>query len=97
MVGLYLAGQWRSLARLARELQEVVERNAEKYALLQRDDIEQVNAAGAEELARRGMQVNTADTESFRAELGGFYARWRERAGPAAWRLLESYAGEIRR
>ena len=41
------------------------------------------------------MQVNTADTDSFRVRLGPFYARWREKAGPATWRLLESYAGEI--
>lgn len=85
-------GAWRALPS---GMQEIVERNAEKYALLQRADIEQVNTAGAEELARLGMQVNTADTETFRARLGGFYARWRERAGPATWRLLESYAGEI--
>src|SRR5271166_6118746 len=49
---------------LPRAIQEVVERNTEKFALLQRKDIERVNAAGAEELARRGMQVNTADTAS---------------------------------
>ncbi len=85
---------WRALPRA---IQEVGERNAEKYALLQRDDIEQVNAAGAEELARHGMQVNTADTDSFRARLGEFYASWQQKTGPAAWRLLESYAGEIRR
>jgi len=30
---------------LPRTIQEAVERNAEKFALLQRDDIEQVNAA----------------------------------------------------
>ncbi len=83
---------WRGLPR---EIQQVVERNADKFALLQREDIEQVNAAGAEQLASRGMQVNTADTASFRARLSDFYARWRERAGPAAWRLLESYAGDI--
>jgi TRAP-type transport system periplasmic protein len=77
------------------KIQEVVERNAEKFALLQRGDIEQVNAAGAEELARKGMQVNTADTASFRAKLGDFYARWRAKAGPTTWRVLESYAGEI--
>jgi tripartite ATP-independent transporter DctP family solute receptor len=76
-------------------MQQIVERNAERFALLQREDIELVNAAGAEELARKGMQVNTADTESFRARLGAFYARWREQAGPATWRLLESFAGEI--
>ena len=77
---------------LPRPIQEAVERNAEKYAMLQRDDIERVNAAGAEELARLGMVVNTADAASFRARLGGFYARWREKAGPAAWRLLEAHA-----
>jgi TRAP-type transport system periplasmic protein len=80
---------------LPRAVQEVVERNAEKFALLQRDDIEKVNAAGAVELARRGMQVNTANTASFRARLGDFYKSWRTKAGPQLWRLLESYAGEI--
>jgi TRAP-type transport system periplasmic protein len=80
---------------LPQEMQQVVERNAEKFALLQREDIEEVNAAGAEELARRGMTVNTADTESFRTKLGSFYASWRQTAGPTTWRLLESYAGEI--
>jgi tripartite ATP-independent transporter DctP family solute receptor len=83
---------WRALPS---EIQAIVEHNAEKFALLQRENIEQVNAAGAEELARRGMTVNTADTASFRAKLAPFYARWREKAGPAKWRLLESYAGEI--
>jgi TRAP-type transport system periplasmic protein len=82
---------------LPREIQDVVEDNAEKFALLQRDDIEQVNAGGAEELTRKGMEINTADTDSFRAKLGDFYARWRTRAGPTMWRLLESYAGEIGR
>jgi tripartite ATP-independent transporter DctP family solute receptor len=86
------ASAWNALPRA---MQQVAERNAEKFALLQRADIEQVNAAGTEQLARLGMQVNTADTASFRAKLGAFYARWREKAGPATWHLLESYAGEI--
>jgi TRAP-type transport system periplasmic protein len=86
------AGAW---AALPRDIQEAVERNQEKFALLQRQDTEAINAAGAEELARRGMKVNTADTDSFRAALGPFYARWREQAGPAAWRLLETYSGAI--
>jgi TRAP-type transport system periplasmic protein len=86
------AGAW---AALPRDIQQIVERNQEKFALLQRQDTEAINAAGAEELARRGMAVNTADADSFRAALGPFYARWREQAGPAAWRLLETYAGEV--
>jgi TRAP-type transport system periplasmic protein len=86
------AAAWTALSR---PVQDVVERNAEKFALLQRDDVEKVNDAGAEELARRGMQVNTADTASFRMRLGDFYKSWREKAGPEMWRLLESFAGEI--
>src|SRR5262252_729197 len=87
------ASAWNALPR---GIQEVAERNAEKFALLQRADIEQINTAGADELARRGMQVNAADTVSFRSKLGEFYKDWREKAGPEVWRLLESYAGEIR-
>ena len=88
------AAAWRALPR---EIQQIVERNAEKFALLQREDTERVNAGGVEELASKGMQVNTANTDGFRAKLGPFYARWRENAGTATWRLLESYAGEIGR
>jgi TRAP-type C4-dicarboxylate transport system substrate-binding protein len=80
---------------LPRSVHAVVERNAEKFALLQRDDVEKINAAGAEELARLGMQVNTADTASFRSRLVEFYKSWRAKAGPEMWRLLESYAGGI--
>lgn len=83
---------WRALPR---ETQEILEHNAERFALLQREDVEQINATGADDLARKGMKVNTADTGSFRVRLGAFYARWREKADPTAWRLLESYAGEI--
>jgi tripartite ATP-independent transporter DctP family solute receptor len=95
--GFTLLANATAWAALPRAVQEVVEQNTEKFALLQREEIEKVNAAGAEELARCGMQVNTADTASFRARLGDFYASWREKAGPEMWRLLESYAGEIGR
>jgi TRAP-type transport system periplasmic protein len=94
--GFTLLANAAAWSALPRAVQEVVERNAEKFALLQRADVEQINAAGAEELARRGMQVNTADTASFRSRLGDFYKDWRAKAGPEAWRHLESYAGEIR-
>jgi TRAP-type C4-dicarboxylate transport system substrate-binding protein len=95
VVGFHAAANAARWCGLPLEIQQVVERNAEKFALLQREDIEQVNAAGAKELASRGMTVNTADVASFRAKLGPFYARWREKAGPATWPLLESYAGGL--
>jgi TRAP-type transport system periplasmic protein len=85
-------GAWLALPVAMRQ---IVERNLEKFALLQRADVEVVNAAGAAQLEALGMRVDTADIASFRAKLGGFYARWREKAGPEAWRLLECYAGEV--
>ena len=81
--------------KLPAEIQTVVARNAATFALLQRDDIERVNAAGAEALARNGMIVNAADTASIRARLGDFTARWRARFDPAAWALLEAAAGGV--
>ena len=88
------AGSWQALPA---EIQAVVERNADKFALLQRADIETVNAAGTQALARHGMIVNEADTASIRARLGDFTQRWRARFDPAAWKLLEDAVGGLGR
>ncbi|HEX3862844.1 MAG TPA: TRAP transporter substrate-binding protein [Stellaceae bacterium] len=88
------AASWRALPQ---EIRDVVDRNADKYALLQRADIEAVNAAGAEALARVGMQVNAADALGMRARLGEFYARWRGRFAPAVWALVDGDAAEGKR
>lgn len=80
---------WQALPEAIRG---VIERNAEKYALLQRSDIERVNAAGEAALRQAGMAVNSADARSIRAALGGFYVHWRARFDPAAWALLEAAA-----
>jgi TRAP-type transport system periplasmic protein len=93
--GFTLLANAAAWSALPRAIQEVIERNAAKFALLQRGDVEMVNAVGAQELERRGMQVNTTDTPSFRAKLGDFYTRWRAKAGPETWRLLESHADGI--
>ena len=93
--GFTLLANAEAWAALPGEIQTVVERNAERYALLQRADIEAVNAAGAKALAAQGMAVNAADAVSIRAALGDFYRRWRQRFDPAAWALLEAQAGAI--
>jgi TRAP-type transport system periplasmic protein len=90
--GFTLLANAAAWAALPRDIQETVERNAERFALLQRADIARVNAAAADDLARRGMQIATADVASFREKLGDFYMRWRAKAGAEAWRLVETYA-----
>ncbi len=83
------AAAWQALPIAIRE---IVERNAERCALLQRADIEAVNAAGREALARDGMLVNQADTQSIRTALGDFQQRWMARFDPAAVALLRGAA-----
>src|SRR5207244_9353483 len=72
---------------LPRDIQAVVETNAERFAKLQRQDVEAINTAGEAELARRGMVVNRTDTERIRARLGGLYGRWRAWLDPGVWAL----------
>ena len=84
------AASWQALPA---EIREVVERNAARFALLQRADVERVNATGAEALQRAGMLANTADAASIHATLGEFYRRWQARFDPAAWRLFEAAGG----
>lgn len=80
---------------LPAELRAAVERNAEKFALLQRADTEEINAGGAEALARHEMLVNQTDTRGIQAELGEFYQRWKPRFDPSAWALLEQASSGI--
>ena len=77
-------------------IREIVERNAEEQALLQRVDVEALNERGTGELERRGMVLSALDGEDVHARLGDFYLRWKEKAGPEAWRLLETYADGLR-
>ena len=93
--GFTLIANAASWQKLPAEIRSVIERNVEKQALLQRAEVEAVNAGGADALAQRGMVVNQADAASLRAALGDFYRRWRARFDPAAWRLLEAAAGGI--
>jgi TRAP-type transport system periplasmic protein len=89
--GFTLLANAEAWAALPAAVREIVERNVETFALLQRADVEVVNAGGTERLAALGMAVDRVDPAGLRAKLGGFYAAWRERAGAEAWRLLERY------
>lgn len=93
--GFTLLANGAAWAALPRDLQQIVERHAERAALLQRQDVERINAAGVEVLTRAGMIVNTADSAGIRARLGDFYARWKAGFEPATWRTLEGYASGL--
>ena len=66
-----------------------------KYTTAQRIDNEELNKIARVRLLQRGMVLNEANTETFRAKLKPFYARWKEMIGSQCWALLERHAGRI--
>jgi tripartite ATP-independent transporter DctP family solute receptor len=83
---------WR---RFPAATQSVIERNTAKFVVLQRSDNEKLNVKLKIQLAEQGMNVNQAETTSFRARLGPFYGRWRGIVGKKAWDILESHVGKL--
>ena len=82
---------------LPADVRAIVERNLTRYALQQRVATAERNASLADQLARRGMKINQAETESFRTRLqtSGFYRKWKATFGQTAWDLLEANSGKL--
>jgi TRAP-type C4-dicarboxylate transport system substrate-binding protein len=93
--GFNLIANLRVWERLPADVQAVIQRNAAKYAALQRADNEALNNALRTRLADRGMIFNEADPASFKAMLGGYYARWKQAIGQRTWTLLEGHVGKL--
>jgi len=79
---------------LPQNMRESVERNAKRYVMLFREDMERANAEAAERLKSR-LIFNVADTSTFveRLKQNGFYSRKRKEFGEQAWTLLENARG----
>ncbi len=82
---------------LPADIQAIVERNAAKYAIMQRRDTALLNASLQDKIRRQGLAVNQADTSTFRAKLREtkFYERWKAEFGTGAWDLLETHSGKL--
>ena len=74
---------------------------ASKYlnesAILERRDNELLTLSLADKLQRQGLQFNTVDVATFKSKLAstGYYTRWKDNFGSAAWALLEQYSGKL--
>ncbi len=94
--GFNLLANLRFWQGLPSEIQQIVERNVQKYVALQRAYTDGLNRALGDKLAARGLVFNTADVSTFRRKLGGgFYQRWKDEFGPTAWGLLEREVGRL--
>ena len=95
--GFWTLANGRAWASLPKDLQDVVERNLNVAAKLERDDVHALNASLQGALSAKGMAFNATEAQIFRAALrkAGFYAEWKEKYGAQAWAVLESQVGAL--
>jgi TRAP-type transport system periplasmic protein len=87
----------RAWAGLPPDIQEIVSKNINAAALLQREDVAKQNASLKSDLEAKGLIFNNVDPGPFRETLSkaGFYAEWRVKFGEEAWQLLEESTGKL--
>jgi tripartite ATP-independent transporter DctP family solute receptor len=95
--GFWTLANGRVWASLPKDLADIVERNLNAAAKLERDDVRALNASLQGALSQKGMVFNNTDPQIFRAALrkAGFYAEWKEKYGVEAWAVLESQVGAL--
>ena len=95
--GFWMLANRRSWAALPKDAQEVVARNWNAAALLERADVAKLNAGLRDDLAKQGMTFNAPETAPFREALkkAGFYAQWKQRYGEEAGGILEQSTGAL--
>ena len=87
------------MQKLPPAFRDIVERNFNAAALLDRDDIAKSDQTlrGTSSMWSHGMSFNTTDIQAFRASIrsAGLYASWRDKFGAASWGLLEQTVGKL--
>ena len=83
--------------KVPKPIQQIVEKNVNAAALLERTDLETQNAAEEKALGTQGLTVNTPDRAPFKKRLvdSGFYKQWHQTYGDKAWAALEKYTGPL--
>jgi len=82
---------------LPADLRDVIAKNLNESAIVQREDIAKQNATFKADLTAKGMEFSPVDQKPFRAKLeaSGFYKEWKGKYGDEAWSVLEKYTGAI--
>jgi tripartite ATP-independent transporter DctP family solute receptor len=82
---------------LPADVRDVIAKNLNESAIVQREDIAKQNATFKADLTSKGMEFLAVDQKPFRAKLeaAGFYKEWKGKYGDEAWSVLEKYTGKI--
>ena len=93
--GFFMLANPDSWKALPPDIQDVVRRNVEKYSALEIAEVNALNRSSLAKLQAKGMTVSRVETQTFRAKLGPFYARWKATFGTPAWDALERVTGPL--
>lgn len=86
-------GYWRSLSEHARD---AIQRAARTHVARQRRYAAELNSSLEQRLRDDGIAIRSLSPAPFRACIGrAVYARWKERCGTEAWRLLGEAGGRL--
>src|SRR3974390_459735 len=89
--GFWFLANRRALERLPDDVRVIVTKHVNAAGVVQRADVEKLNANLQQDLASKGLVFNKPNPEPFRDKLraAGFYAEWKGKYGEEAWAILE--------
>ncbi|MFH6786335.1 MULTISPECIES: TRAP transporter substrate-binding protein [Methylobacterium] len=95
--GFWVLANRKAWERIPPNLRDILERNINEEALVQRREVEHMNATLQSKLQTLGLLFYEVENAAFRERLvsSGFYQEWRKRYGDEAWGLLEATTGKL--
>jgi TRAP-type C4-dicarboxylate transport system substrate-binding protein len=95
--GFWFLANRRAWERLPAPIRDIAAKHLNAAAIAQRADIAALNSSLQQEIASKGMVINTPRTEPFRDKLrsAGYYAEWKSKFGTEAWAILERNTGRL--
>lgn len=94
-IGAWITANEKAWEALPSDIQTIVRRNAEKYALQERLDMYSLTDSVTKTLVSQGLTFNNCDAKTMRSALGPYYAHCKSAVGTKAWDLLEASAGKL--
>jgi TRAP-type transport system periplasmic protein len=95
--GFWFLANGKAWEKLPPDLRAIVAKQVNAAGMLERADVEKLNAGLQKDLTDKGLVFNQAKTDTFRERLrkAGFYEEWKGKYGNEAWTLLEKYSGKL--
>ncbi len=95
--GYWFVANKRGFDGMPANLQEIVSKNMNAAALLQRADSEKLSVQLQQDLTTKGLAFNKPSPDTFRRALqqANFYSEWKGKFGDEAWSALEASVGKL--